>query len=344
METDPTLLEYFDYDLPEERISQTPANPRDTARMLADVATDSADTPAVSTVGNLAEYLRPGDVVVVNNTRVLAARLFVTKPTGGRVEVFLLEPTGRPSEWRAMISPGKRVAVGTKLTLDGEVMVVAGERLEDGLRLVTLADDAIERAGQIPLPPYITSELADSERYQTMFAEQVGSVAAPTAGLHFTLEMCRSLNERGVDIESVELRVGIGTFRPIRTERITDHEMHAETYAIDQDTWDKICRTRANGGRVVAVGTTVVRALESAAAFGALSGSTSLFIDRSHRWQVVDVLLTNFHMPKSSLLVLVDSFHPGRWVDLYQKALDSGFSFLSFGDCMLVERTSGGPG
>lgn len=339
---DPSELAYFDYDLPDRLIAQTPVEPRDSARMLVDVLDDCKTTSIVdTTVDRLAEHVKPGDLVVVNNTRVLAARLHLKKQTGGGVEVFLLEPTGAPNEWTAMVRPGKRVKPGEVLLFDDIPTVQVEERRDDGLRTVTLIDDtAIDKAGTVPLPPYINEALQDDDRYQTMFADRLGSVAAPTAGLHFTPELCQSLKDNDVDLVSVELRVGLATFRPISTDNIADHMMHAETYHIGQGEWEAIQRTRSGPGRVVAVGTTVVRALESAALSGELNAETRLFINREFDWNVVDVLLTNFHMPRSSLLVLLDSFIPERWKELYSHAKGSEYRFLSFGDCMLVERRS----
>lgn len=341
--TDPGRLDYFDYDLPDSHIAQTPIEPRDSARMLVDLVGGESTEPVDTTVASLAEHLQPGDVVVVNNTRVLAARLLLSKETGGKAEVFLLKQTGRADEWTAMVRPGKRLQPGTVLLFDETPMVRVDERRDDGLRTVTLLNDsAIDIAGNVPLPPYITEILEDDNRYQTMFADRLGSVAAPTAGLHFTPAVCQSLTDKGIGLESVELRVGLATFRPISAEVIADHEMHTEAYHIEAETWDAIQRARAEGGRVIAVGTTVVRALESASSSGSLAAETSLFIDRSFEWKTVDVLLTNFHMPKSSLLVLLDSFVPGRWKELYDHAKTSGYRFLSFGDCMLVERSNRG--
>lgn len=331
--TDPQRTDEFDYELPEEAIAQTPVEPRDSARLLV------AMGPSVEhrTVAELDEILRPGDLLVVNDTRVLAARLNLRKPTGGAVEVLLLEPTGEHGRWQALVRPGKRVKPGTVLELDGRPMATVGEVLADGRRLVDISPDAVDVAGQVPLPPYITEPLADPDRYQTVFARRLGSVAAPTAGLHLTDELLHRLEGRGIGVERVELRVGLGTFRPITAELVEDHDMHAEHYSVRPEAWDRI---RA-ADRVVAVGTTVVRTLESVARTGELEGDTSLFIRRGFDWRVVDVLLTNFHVPRSSLLVLVDAFIGPRWRQLYQEALDEGYRFLSFGDCMLVERRTG---
>ena len=347
--------EFFDYDLPANRIAQRPATPRDSARLLV----DQGSTVAHHTVADLPSLLAPGDVLVVNDTRVSHARLELVKPTGGRVEVLLLQPmaptaiesdsavasdapTGEAivgERWEALVRGGRRVRPGTPLLAGDTEVVVVGDDLGAGRRAVeVLVDGLMARAGRVPLPPYITAELDDPERYQTVYAERPGSVAAPTAGLHLTPQLLDDLTECGVEVIRVELRVGIGTFRPITAERVGDHQMHAETYAVDHGAWERI---RA-ADRVVAVGTTVVRTLESVAASGRLAGSTELFITRGHRWAVVDRLLTNFHVPRSSLLVLVDAFVGPRWRDLYDEALVAGYRFLSFGDAMLVDRRQDG--
>ncbi|MEM9132032.1 MAG: tRNA preQ1(34) S-adenosylmethionine ribosyltransferase-isomerase QueA [Actinomycetota bacterium] len=324
-------LDYFDYDLPPERIAQEPVEPRHAARLLV----DRIDGRRHRTVADLPGELAPGDVVVVNDTRVSAARLQLTKPTGGRVEVLLLRPTGLHRQWQALVRGGRRIASGTRLGLDGEELVEVGEQLGDGRRLVeVLADDVMDRVGEIPLPPYIHRPLADTDRYQTVFARNPGSVAAPTAGLHLSTELLDRMAAAGIEVVRVELQVGIGTFKPITADRIDDHHMHAETYHLDPEAWARI----RSAERVIAVGTTVVRTLESAARTGELSGSTELFINRGFDWQVVDVLLTNFHVPKSSLLVLVDAFVGPRWRSIYDDALADGYRFLSLGDAMLLDR------
>lgn len=325
----------FDYELPQAAIAQTPIEPRDRARIL--IAAAGAAAYEHRTVAELDQILQPGDLVVVNDTKVLPARLHLNKPTGGAVEVLLLEPTGEHGRWQALVKPGKRVAPGTVLELDGRPVATVGDRLSDGRRLVEITPELMDSAGEIPLPPYITEPLADPDRYQTVFARTPGSVAAPTAGLHLTDGLLERLAARGIETAKVELRVGLGTFRPITVDDIADHDMHSESYAVDEETWDRI----RSAERVVAVGTTVVRTLESAAATGRLAGDTSLFIRRGFDWQVVDVLLTNFHVPRSSLLVLVDAFVGDRWRDIYTTALAEGYRFLSFGDCMLLEREVG---
>ncbi len=343
--------DFFDYELPPAAIAQIPIEPRDAARMLVDLGPDAVkgevdgiDDIEHRTVADLDQILRPGDVLVVNNTRVLAARLHLFKPTGGAVEVLLLEPTGNGDEWQALIRPGRRVADGTRLELDGRPVAEVGPPVGAGRRLVTVDSAAIDEFGEVPLPPYITEPLADPERYQTVFADRIGSVAAPTAGLHLSDELLARLVRRGVRIETIELFVGLGTFRPISTDLIDDHEMHCERYRVDPATWDRLVEACARGDRLVAVGTTVVRTLESVALTGELDASTDLFIRRGHNWRMVDVLLTNFHVPRSSLLVLVDAFVGERWRRLYATALAEHYRFLSFGDCMLLARREYDPG
>jgi S-adenosylmethionine:tRNA ribosyltransferase-isomerase len=262
------------------------------------------------------------------------------------VEILLLErlPSG---EWEALVRPSRRVAPGTELAAGAGLRVRFGETGPgDGTRLVELrtAGDAdelelLDRHGVVPLPPYISAPLADPERYQTVFADRPGSVAAPTAGLHLTPAVLDGCRAAGVHIDMVDLVVGMGTFRPISAPKVEDHHMHAERYRVGAGTMAACEEARAAGGRVIAVGTTTVRALESAAVSGQLEGRTELFIRRPWRWRVVDVLLTNFHLPRSSLLVLIDAFVGARWRDLYGTALAAGYRFLSFGDAMLLDRS-----
>ena len=338
----PESLDFFDYGLPEGRIAQVPAEPRDAARLLIDRGPDRA--PDDARIPDLLDELRPGDVVVVNDTRVLPARLQLHKPTGGAVEVLLLEPVGAvdasgASEWFALVKPGKRVKAGQILEADGRPVVEVVEVADDGRRHVRLLDPAImDSIGETPLPPYITHPLDDSERYQTVYADRPGSVAAPTAGLHLTDPLIDEIGRRGVGFERVELRVGLGTFRPVEAETIADHRMHAETYRVGAGAWERI----QLADRVVAVGTTTVRTLESVAATGRLEGSTELFIRRGFDWQVIDLLLTNFHVPRSSLLVMIDAFcGDDRWRGHYTHAIDHDYRFLSLGDAMLLRRGVG---
>lgn len=329
-----TRVDAFQYRLPPEAIAQQPVEPRHAARLL--VSLDADVPPQHSHVRDLPDLLEPGDVLVVNDTRVRPARLHLRKETGGAAEVLLLEPVGpAPGTWEALVRPGRRLPVGTRLYgTDGAAVVEMGEPVgDDGRRLVTLLDDP-DRHGTVPLPPYITEALPDPERYQTVYAARPGSVAAPTAGLHLSHEVLDACRAKGVDLARVELVVGLDTFRPMAGEAVEDHVMHAERYCVPAETMDVCARAR----RVVAVGTTSVRALESAAARGALAGRTDLFIAGDYPFKVVDVLLTNFHLPRSTLLVLLDAFCGPRWRALYEEALAQGYRFLSFGDAMLVGR------
>ncbi len=340
----------FSYELPPARIAQHPIEPRDAARLLVDRGPHEA--PAHLHVRDLPSLLAPGDLLVVNDTRVLPARLRLRKPTGGAVEVLLLEPIDGP-RWQALVRPSRKVAPGTMLTSEragatGATVQVLAD-LGEGRREVCVrgADGdgraeqlaAIEAMGEMPLPPYITETLTEPDRYQTVYAAEPGSAAAPTAGLHFTPALLDAVRARGVTVAPVELVVGLDTFRPISTETVEAHEMHTESYRVPDSTWELVTRTRASGGAVVAVGTTSMRALESAAARGELVGRTDLFIHGDYPFGVVDRLLTNFHLPRSSLLVLIDAFVGPRWRDLYAEALAHDYRFLSFGDAMLLRRT-----
>ena len=323
----------FEYDLPASAIAQRPAEPRDAARLLVD---RGPGRPAGHrTVADLPDLLEPGDLLVVNDTRVLPARLRLRKPTGGEVEVLLLEEAG--GGWDALVRPSRRVADGTRLVAGPDLTVEVGEQLDGGRRRVRLETDdelaALDRHGCVPLPPYLTAGLADPERYQTVYADRPASVAAPTAGLHLTPELLERCRARGIDVATVELVVGLDTFRPVTADRAEDHAIHTERYRVAPAVLERC----AAAGRVVAVGTTTVRALESAAR-GEPEGRTSLFIHGRFEFRTVDVLLTNFHLSRSSLLLLVDAFVGPRWRTLYEVALTEGYRFLSFGDAMLLTR------
>ncbi|CAB4341403.1 MAG: tRNA preQ1(34) S-adenosylmethionine ribosyltransferase-isomerase QueA [Actinobacteria bacterium] len=340
----------FDYELPESAIAQHPLAERDAARLLVDQGSGVAVLN--KNVRDLPELLEPGDLLVLNTTRVLPARLALCKETGAAVEVLLLErldggslSDSGASHWEALVRPGRKLPPGTVVRpVEGTGLeVVIEDDLGDGRRAVTIDVDGplldvLERFGVMPLPPYITEVLAEQERYQTVFAERPASAAAPTAGLHLTPEVLARCAERGIVRADVELVVGLGTFRPIATDQIEDHVMHGEFFRVPQETLDACARTKANGGRVVAVGTTAVRALESAAAFGTTEGRTELFIHGDYEFAIVDRLMTNFHLPKSSLIVMIDAFIGPRWRDLYAEALRDGYRFLSFGDAMLLTR------
>ena len=323
----------FDYHLPTEAIAQVPAQPREAARLL--VAVDPEGRVEHRRARDLPGLVGPGDVVVVNDSRVRPSRLQLRRPTGGRVEVLLLEQTATPGEWEALVRPSRRTPEGTLLApaAGHPALVEVGEARDDGTRVVRVLGD-LEGHVALALPPYITTALADPERYQTVYARRPGSVAAPTAGLHLSAAVLEGCRRRGVEVHRVDLAVGLATFRPVQVERVEDHRMHAERYDVPAATLEACRRAR----RVVAVGTTTLRALESAAATGRLSGRTDLFVHGSYPFRVVDVLLTNFHQPRSSLLVLLAAFVGSRWRHLYDLALGEGYRFLSFGDAMLVAR------
>ncbi len=342
------------YHLPEASIAQTPVEPRDSARLL-DALDFDADRPdlglADRVVSDLPLLVEPGDVVVVNNTKVLPARLRLRKPAGGLAEVLLLTPDPTDGRrWSALVRPGRRLPPGCVLGVSASdvappegfvALVEVGERLEGGLRTVRLLDDTetvVARCGEMALPPYIKAALADPDRYQTVYAAVPGSVAAPTAGLHLTRSVLDGLAERGARVLTVDLAVGLGTFRPVKAARAEDHEMHSERYEVPESTWEECMAARREGRRVVAVGTTTVRALESAAATGRLSGESGLFIRPGFDWSLTDVLLTNFHQPRSTLLLLLEAFVGPSWRHMYAEALRRGYRFLSFGDAMIASR------
>ena len=330
----------FQYALPDEQIAQVPIEPRDASRLL--LTSDNSDHPFT----DLSRLLDPGDLVVVNDTRVRHARLIGNKSgTGGAVEVLLLGALA-DGRWEGLFRPARRIHAGTELEFGNISATVVTEPV-DGRALLEMASSedievAIEDVGAVPLPPYITTELTDRGRYQTIFADQTGSAAAPTAGLHFTDRVIAGLAARGIRMTTVELQVGLATFRPITVPEIEEHRMHEERFSVSESTADLVTATRAHGGRVVAIGTTVVRALESVGnADGTIeagSGSTDLYLMPGARFNVVDRLVTNFHMSGSSLLVLLAAFMGSRWRESYTVALDRGYRFLSFGDAMLCDR------
>lgn len=335
-------MDLFDYELPPERIAQTPIEPRDAARLLVGRGSGS---PEHSHVRDLPDMLRTGDLVVVNETKVIPARLMLRRTTGGKAEVLMLEPLdGERKVWEALVRPGRKLKPGERLLApDGSAVVEIGERTAAGdtFTVAVLGSidtlDVLADHGEMPLPPYITEQLDDPDRYQTVYAREPGSAAAPTAGLHFTPQLLGRLDDRGIDVAKVELVVGLDTFRPIDTDDPLQHRMHTERYRVPADTMER-CRA---ADRVVAVGTTTVRALETAAARGELQGRTDIFIHRGFDWRVVDVLMTNFHLPRTTLLMMIDAFVGDRWRDLYDEALREHYRFLSFGDAMLLERIEG---
>lgn len=334
----------YDYELPEDRIAQHPADRRDQSRLMALVG-DRTDHRIFSEIGSL---LAPGDLLVVNDTQVIPARLLGQRPSGAAIEVLLLEER-EPGLWLAMVKPGRKARPGDEIRFDEASAVIEGVT-EDGERLLRFSGDVFElmaRAGELPLPPYIRYRPFLPSRYQTVYASRQGAIAAPTAGLHFTPELLDALRGQGVDTAAITLHVGPGTFKPVKTEDLTRHRMHAERYEIPASTAERIARTRVSGGRVIAVGTTVTRALEAAAhgpgGLGPTGGSTDLFIRPGFDFQAVDGLITNFHLPRSTLLMLVSALaeHLGlggleRIREAYQAAIASGYRFYSFGDAMIL--------
>jgi S-adenosylmethionine:tRNA ribosyltransferase-isomerase len=326
-------MEVPDYELPEEAIAQTPAEPRDSARLLDALS----EPPRHRRVWELPELVHAGDVMVLNSSRVVPARLRLRKQTGGEAEVLLVEQLGSGT-WEAMVRPGRRLPPGTVLLKGGVPAVEVGERLPSGNRLVRGLLPDLSGLGELALPPYIHQPLADPERYQTVYSDRPGSVAAPTAGLHLTKAVLDECRRQGAVVVAVDLAVGPGTFKPIKAGRAEEHEMHSERYSVPEETWEACQRAKQSSKRVWAVGTTSVRALESAGATGRLQGRTDLYIKPCHHFSVVDVLMTNFHQPRSTLLLLLEAFAGPRWRDLYALALGEGYRFLSFGDAMVVGR------
>ena len=333
-------LSDIDYDLPDALIAQKPVEPRDSSRLLVDTG-DSA--PLHRNMTDIVEHLEPGDVLVVNDTRVLPARLSLQRATGGSAEVLLLEPRDSAHRtWEAMVRPARKLKDGEVLEYFGKRVIRVGGRTTAGDTFtVEVLDDVplglIERIGSMPLPPYIRGSLKDRERYQTVYSRDPRSAAAPTAGLHFTESLLDRIKEKGVGFARVELVVGLDTFKPVTAENPLDHQIHTESYSVPDETAKMI----AGAKRVVAVGTTAARALESAATTGRPAGRTSLFITRGYRWKTVDLLVTNFHMPRTSLLLMIDSFVGDRWRRLYSDAIDRQYRFLSFGDAMMLNRHLG---
>ncbi len=334
----------FWYDLPEELIAQTPLQQRDGSRLL--VLNKESGEVSHRHFYDILEYLNPGDCLVMNDSRVLPARLLGHRPTGGAVEVLLLRDLG-DKKWECLVKPGRKMQVGSQVIFgNGELTATVREVKDDGNRIVEFCYEGIflevlERLGKMPLPPYIKEELQDQERYQTVYSREVGSAAAPTAGLHFTQELLEKAREKGVQTAFVTLHVGLGTFRPVKAEEISDHHMHAELCMISGETADILNKTRSAGGRIVCVGTTSCRTLESLAredgSFGASSKWTEIFIFPGYQFKAMDALITNFHLPESTLVMLVSAF-AGREKVLhaYEEAVKERYRFFSFGDAMFI--------
>lgn len=325
----------FDYELPPDRIALRPLAVRDASRLLV----DHGDRIEHRLTADLADYVRAGDVIVVNDTKVLPARVRFQRDSGGAAEVLLLEPRD-PSrrEWEALVRPSRKLRAGTRVELGDDLAFVFGDDLGEGRRVVTVETSDLTRAldtyGEMPLPPYLPPAIDDPARYQTIYASRAASAAAPTAGLHLTQTTLDACLARGAQLARVELVVGLDTFRPIAVDDLSQHQMHREYYRVPESTM-QACRA---ADRVVAIGTTTVRALESAATRGALEGRTDLFIRRGYEFQIVDALMTNFHLPCSTLLVMIDAFVGPRWRVLYETALAEQYRFLSFGDAMLLQH------
>lgn len=333
----------FYYDLPEERIAQTPAEPRDSSRLLVyDKKNKSIEDKIFS---DITEYLHEGDLLVVNNTRVIPARMYAKTQHGGAVEILLLKRQDI-NTWEVLMRPGKKGKIGTTMTVSDELSFTVKDVTPTGERIVEFSyegafEDVLSRVGTMPLPPYIKEKLENQQRYNTVYSKIDGSAAAPTAGLHFTPALLKKLEEKGVERAEVLLHVGLGTFRPVSEEIITDHKMHSEFYQISEEAAEKINRAKREGRRVIAVGTTSVRTLESVADDNgfvkACSGNTEIFLYPPYKMKCVDALITNFHLPESTLIMLVACL-TGREeiLDVYKYAVENKYRFFSFGDACLI--------
>lgn len=336
------LVKDFDYELPQELIAQHPMEPRDHSRLLVvDKTTGELEHKHFY---DLLDYLRPDDLLVFNDTRVIPARLHGTKDTGARVEVFLLTRKDA-TDWEVLVRPGKKLQVGAKINFSDELSCEVIEHTDFGGRVVRFKYDGIfeeilDRLGETPLPPYITTPLEDKERYQTVYSRERGSAAAPTAGLHFTKEMLAKIKEKGCEEVFVTLHVGLGTFRPVSEAEIENHKMHREFYTVSEEAAAAINKAKAEGRRIIAVGTTAVRTLESAGESGVVKAGgswTQIFIFPGYKWRFVDALVTNFHLPQSTLLMLVSALSTRDiMLDTYKVAVEEKYRFFSFGDAMFI--------
>ena len=337
----------FDFHLPEELIAQTPLEKRDSSRLL--IVDRETGQFSDQHFDNIIDQLEPGDALVMNNTRVLPARLYGTKPeTGGHVELLLLKNT-QGDFWEVLAKPAKRLRVGALVSFgDGRLTATVTEELEHGGRIVRfdyqgIFLEVLESLGEMPLPPYIHEKLEDRERYQTVYAKENGSAAAPTAGLHFTEELLDKIAAKGVKLVYLTLHVGLGTFRPVSVDNLEEHEMHSEFYSLSEEAAETLRQVKANGHRIIAVGTTSIRTLETIGSkfegqIQADSGWTNIFIKPGYQWKIVDAFSTNFHLPKSTLVMLVSAF-AGRQLTLqaYEHAITERYRFFSFGDAMFIK-------
>ncbi len=339
-------LDIFDYDLPQELIAQTPLKQRDSSRLL----TLNKQTGEIShgVFSDIKSFLKPGDCLVLNNTRVIPARLYGVRDNGGEAEFLLLNRIDDVT-WETIVRPGRRLKEGARVTFgDGRLVAEVVSVKDDGNRIVKFEFDGIweevlDALGEMPLPHYITEKLEDKERYQTVYAKHDGSAAAPTAGLHFTLPLLEEIQNMGVNIAYVTLHVGLGTFRPVKCENVEDHKMHSEMYSVSPETAEIINKTKQNGGRVIAVGTTSCRTLESATGDDGIiksgSNSTDIFIYPGYKFKMIDALITNFHLPKSTLIMLVSTFAGyENTMNAYKTAVEEKYRFFSFGDAMFIHQ------
>jgi len=338
------LLSDYDYNLPEELIGQTPTMPRDHSRLL--VVDKTKKTTEHKKFYDILNYLKKGDVLVRNSTKVIPARLIGKKESGAVMEVFLLKRL-ELNKWECLVRRAKKLKIDQSIIFgDGQLKATLKEVKEDGNRILEfefdgIFEEIIHELGQMPLPPYITEKLEDGDRYQTVYAEKGESVAAPTAGLHFTKELFEKIAEKGVEIVDVYLEVGLGTFRPVQTENVLDHKMHSETFEVPQKTAEVVNKAKSEGRRIIAVGTTSIRTLESATNENGellpISGDTEIFIYPGYKFKIVDALITNFHLPKSTLLMLVSALSEKDFIfKVYEEAVKEKYKFFSFGDAMFI--------
>ena len=336
----------FDYDLPQELIAQTPLEKRDSSRLL--IMDKNSGELVHEHFNNIIDYLVPGDVLVLNDTKVIPARLIgIKEETGAVIEILLLKDMGE-NKWECLSKPAKRLKIGTIISFgNGELKAKVLEKFDEGLVHIELLYDGIlmeilERLGTMPLPPYIHEKLEDQSRYQTVYAKNIGSAAAPTAGLHFTKELLKKIEDKGIIITYVTLHVGLGTFRPVEVENILDHHMHSEFYVMNKETADILNKAKEEGRRIVAVGTTSTRTLETIATnnngkFMATSGNTDIFIYPGYEFKAIDCLITNFHLPKSTLVMLVSALSSRENIlNAYKEAINNKYRFFSFGDAMFI--------
>ncbi len=336
-------LSDYDYYLPEELIAQTPVYPRDSSRLM--VLNKTEKRIENKKFGDITDYLKKGDLLVVNSTRVIPARLIGKKDNGVIIEIFLLKRVDS-ERWECLVKPGKRLKVGSEVFIGDELSAVIEEIKEDGNRVVRfkfngIFEEVISKIGEMPLPPYIREKLKEKDRYQTVYAKEGESVAAPTAGLHFTQELLQKIKDMGIEIAEVFLDVGLGTFRPVKTENLLEHKMHEESYFVPDEAAEKIKKAKSEGRRVIAVGTTSVRTIESAAReIGEVEAGravTDIFIYPGYQFKVTDAMITNFHLPKSTLLMLISAFADKEFIlKSYERAVEERYRFFSFGDAMFI--------